>query len=142
MFTLLVNQLALLSSDPVHARTATGLAFRLKLLLAAGVMPQLASCTACGEPDGLSGFSPAAGGVVCSSCEAGAFPLGEEAYRFLIEAVGRPLAQAGDASELALRQAERAIAETAAHHAHVRLPPLLRARASSLPPAAAQPQRV
>jgi DNA repair protein RecO (recombination protein O) len=126
VFTLLVNQLALLSADPAHAAPATGLAFRLKLLLAAGVMPQLASCAACGEPEGLSGFSPAAGGVVCNSCEAGAFPLSEEAYRFLVGAVGRPLAQAGAASDLALRQAERAIGETAAHHAHVRLQPLLR----------------
>jgi DNA repair protein RecO (recombination protein O) len=126
VFTLLTNQLALLSADPAHARPANGLAFRLKLLLAAGILPQLASCAGCGEAEDLSGFSPAAGGVVCSSCEAAAFPLGEEAYRFLIAAVGRPLAQAPEASELALRQADRAIAETAAHHAHVRLRPLLR----------------
>jgi DNA repair protein RecO (recombination protein O) len=125
VFTLLVNELALLNADPRHARPANGLAFRLKLLLAAGILPQLASCAACGEPEGLSGFSPAAGGVVCSSCEGAAFPLGEESYRFLVAAVGTPLAQAPNASELALRQAERAIAETAAHHAHVRLQPLL-----------------
>jgi DNA repair protein RecO (recombination protein O) len=127
VFTLLVNELALLSADPAHARPSNGLAFRLKLLLAAGIMPQLASCAACGEPEGLSGFSPAAGGVVCSSCEGAAFPLGEESYRFLVGAVGKPLADAPEASELALRQAERAIAETAAHHGHVRLQPLLRA---------------
>ena len=126
VFTLLRNELALLTADPAHARAATGLAFRMKLLLAAGLLPQLASCAACGEPEGLTGFSPAAGGVVCSSCEGAAFPLDEEGYRFLVSAVGRPLAQAPEASERALRQAERAIAETAAHHAHVRLPPLLR----------------
>jgi DNA repair protein RecO (recombination protein O) len=126
VFRLLVNELALLSADPAQARAANGLAFRLKLLLAAGILPQLASCTACGEPEGLSGFSPTAGGVVCSSCEGAAFPLGEESYRFLVGAVGRPLSDAPDASELALRQAERAIAETAAHHAHVRLQPVLR----------------
>ena len=39
---------------------------------------------------------------------------------------GHPLAQAPDASERALRQAERAIGETAEHHAHVHLRPLLR----------------
>jgi DNA repair protein RecO (recombination protein O) len=125
VFRLLANELALLSSDPVHARPANGLAFRLKLLLAAGIMPQLASCAECGESEGLRGFSAAAGGVVCSSCEAAAFPLGEEAYRFLVEAVGSPLAHAPAASALALRQAERAISETAEHHAHVRLRPLL-----------------
>jgi DNA repair protein RecO (recombination protein O) len=61
------------------------------------------------------------------SCEGAAFPLDEEAYRFLVEALGHPLAQAPDASDRALRQAERAIGETAEHHAHVRLRPLLRA---------------
>jgi DNA repair protein RecO (recombination protein O) len=65
--------------------------------------------------------------VVCSSCEAAAFALDEEAYRFLVDALGQPLASAPDASERALRQAERAIIETAEHHAHVHLRPLLRA---------------
>jgi DNA repair protein RecO (recombination protein O) len=125
VFMLLANELFLLSSDAANAKLANGLAFRLKLLLAAGILPQLATCAGCGEPAGLRGFSAAAGGVVCSACEAAAFPLGEEAYRFMVGAVGQPLAQAPDASELALRQAERAIAETAEHHAHVRLRPLV-----------------
>ena len=43
-------------------------------------------------------------------------------------AVGRPLAQAPAASDRALRQAERAIIETAEHHGHVRLRPLLNGR--------------
>ena len=127
VFRLLVNHLALLAADPAHARTATGLAFRLKLLLAAGIVPQLAACAVCGETEHLSGFSGAAGGVVCSSCEAGAFGLAEESYRFLIDALGAPLARAPDASERALRQVERAIADTSEHHAHVRLRPLLAA---------------
>jgi DNA repair protein RecO (recombination protein O) len=126
VFRLLANELALLGSDVAHARPANGLAFRLKLLLAAGILPQLGSCASCGEAEHLRAFSAAAGGVVCSSCEASSFPLGEEAYTFLVGALGRPLAQAPEASELALRQAERAIAETAEHHAHVRLRPLLR----------------
>ena len=40
---------------------ANGLAFRLKLLLAAGILPQLATCAACGEQEHLRGFSAAAG---------------------------------------------------------------------------------
>ena len=55
----------------------------------------------------------------------GRVPLGQEGHSFLVGALGRPLAQAPDASELALAQAERAITETAEHHAHVRLRPLL-----------------
>jgi DNA repair protein RecO (recombination protein O) len=63
---------------------------------------------------------------VCSACEASGSPLAEEAHAFLVAALGRPLAEAPDASPRALRQAERAIAETAEHHAHVRLRPLAR----------------
>jgi DNA repair protein RecO (recombination protein O) len=125
VFRLLANQLALLSTGPAHAGAATGLAFRLKLLLAAGILPRLATCAGCGESERLTGFSAAAGGVVCGACEAAAFPLVEEAYRFLLGALANPLAQAPHASEPALRQAERAIVETAEHHAHVRLRPLL-----------------
>ena len=127
VFGLLANELALLHLDPTQARAGNGLAFRLKLLLAAGIVPQLAACAVCGENDHLSGFSGAAGGVVCSSCEAAAFTLDEDAYRFLVDALGTPLAHAPDGSERALRQVERAIGETAEHHAHVHLRPLLAA---------------
>ena len=33
-------------------------------------------------------FSPRAGGVVCAGCEAGSFPLGAEAHRFLVNRAG------------------------------------------------------
>ncbi len=127
VFRLLLNTLALLDADVAHARAATGLAFRLKLLLAAGIVPQLAACAVCGETEHLRGFSGAAGGVVCTACEAGSFPLSEDAYEFLVDALGSPLAQAPGAGDIVLRQVERAIGETAAHHAHVRLRPLLAA---------------
>jgi DNA repair protein RecO (recombination protein O) len=127
VFHLLANELRLLDEDERHASSAHQLAFRLKLLLAAGFAPQLAACATCGDREHLSGFSGAAGGVVCTACEASAFPLAEEAHAFLVAALGQPLAQAPEASERALRQAERAIAETAEHHAHVRLRPLPRA---------------
>jgi DNA repair protein RecO (recombination protein O) len=125
VFRLLVNELALLASDPTQARPGNGLAFRLKLLLAAGIVPQLGACAVCGETEHLRGFSGAAGGVVCTACEAASFALAEDAYRFLVTALGSPLAQAPDGAELILRQVERAIGETAEHHAHVRLRPLL-----------------
>jgi DNA repair protein RecO (recombination protein O) len=106
------------------AQTLNALAFRLKLLLAAGFAPQLAACASCGEGDHLVGFSGAAGGVVCSACEAGAFALGEDAHEFMVGALARPLADAPRAAPVALAQAERAILETLEHHAHVRLRPL------------------
>jgi DNA repair protein RecO (recombination protein O) len=127
VFQLLVNELGLLQADAAQARPGNGLAFRLKLLLAAGIVPQLAACAVCGETEHLSGFSGAAGGVVCNACEAGAFSLSQDAYGFLVGALGSPLAQAPDGAELTLRQVERAIGDTAEHHAHVRLRPLLAA---------------
>ena len=129
VFHLLANELRLLDDDARNAGAAHQLAFRLKLLVAGGFTPQLASCASCGESDHLSGFSGAAGGVVCSACEASAFPLSEEAHAYLVAALGRPLAESPDASPRALRQAERAIGETAEHHAHVHLRPLPRAAA-------------
>ena len=127
VFRLLVNELALLAADPSQARAGNGLSFRLKLLLAAGIVPQLAACTVCGSTEHLTGFSPAEGGVVCGACEAAAFPLSQDAYLFLVGALGSPLAAAPDGSEAALRQVERAIGETAEYHGHVRLRPLLAA---------------
>ena len=124
VFRLLVNELSLLNGSRDHARPGNGLAFRLKLLLAAGIVPQLGACSTCGTREDLHGFSAAAGGIVCSSCQGSGFALHEEAYRFLVGALGAPLAEAPDAPEPALRQVERAIAEQAEHHAQVRLRPL------------------
>ena len=76
---------------PARATRANQLAFRLKLLLAAGFAPQLAACASCGEREHLRGFSGAAGGVVCSACEASAFPLAQEAHDFLVGAARPPL---------------------------------------------------
>jgi DNA repair protein RecO (recombination protein O) len=121
VFHLLCNELALLDADPGTATLGNQLAFRLKLLVAAGFAPQLAACASCGEREHVVGFSGAAGGVVCAACEAGAFPLDEEAHGFLTGALASPLAQAPSAGPRALRQAERAIAETVEHHAHIRL---------------------
>jgi DNA repair protein RecO (recombination protein O) len=121
VFHLLCNELALLDGGGEHATLANQLAFRLKLLLAAGFAPQLGACASCGAREHLVGFSGAAGGVVCSACEASSFPLDEQAHEFMVQALGGRLAETRQAPERALRQAERAIAETVEHHANVRL---------------------
>jgi DNA repair protein RecO (recombination protein O) len=126
VFHLLGNQLALLEGDPARATRANALAFRIKLLLAAGFAPHLASCASCGEREHLVGFSGAAGGVVCGACEAGSFALDQGAHDFLVAALGRPLADAPDAEPRELAQAERAILETLEHHANLRLRPVSR----------------
>jgi len=125
VFNLLCNQLALLDAHPERATHGNALAFRLKLLLAAGFAPQLSSCAGCGEAEHLIGFSGAAGGVVCSACEASSFSLGQDAHDFLVSALGSPLAEAPDAPPPALAQAERAILATLEHHAQLRLHPVV-----------------
>jgi DNA repair protein RecO (recombination protein O) len=127
VFALLCNELALLDAgaggEGSHATLANQLAFRLKLLLAAGLAPQLAACASCGEADHLAAFSGAAGGVVCTACEASGFALGEEAHAFMTGALGSALADVPAAGDRALREADRAITETVEHHAHIRLRP-------------------
>ena len=59
--------------------------------------------------------------MVCEACEASAFPLGEDAHGFMVEALGRPLAQAPATDLRALRQVERAVTDLAEYHGHVRL---------------------
>jgi DNA repair protein RecO (recombination protein O) len=121
-YNLICRYLELLD-DPSSGATgrATALAFRLKLALAAGFAPELSACARCGEAEHLSGFSGAAGGIVCSTCEGGSFPLSREAHEFMVEAMGAPLVDAPTASPEALRAVEHAISETLEHHAHVRL---------------------
>src|SRR3954469_5235298 len=120
-YNLLAHELALLDADPDAAVRSQALTFRVKLLLAAGFAPELAGCASCGEREHLGAFSAAAGGVVCPGCEAGSFPLSEDAHSFLVDALARPLAEYPRASDRALGQADRAIGETLEHHAHVRL---------------------
>src|SRR5918994_307720 len=68
--------LGLLDADSAAASTpGAALTFRLKLALAAGFSPELASCASCGEAEHLAAFSGAAGGGGCAGCEGGGFLL-------------------------------------------------------------------
>ncbi len=124
VFNLLCRHLSLLDQQPQAARRAGSLAFRLKLLHAAGIAPQLGACASCGDSEHLTGFSGAAGGVVCGACEAGSFAIGEQAHEFMTGSLGASLADAPDAPEQALSQVERAISQMLEHHAHLRLAPV------------------
>lgn len=44
------------------------LSFQLKLLWLSGYLPHVTSCAECGADDGLVGYSPRAGGAVCTGC--------------------------------------------------------------------------
>jgi DNA repair protein RecO (recombination protein O) len=143
VFHLLCRKLSLLDAHPASATRAHALAFRLKLLAAAGLAPQLGSCVSCGEQEHLVGFSGAAGGVVCASCEAGAFALEESAHRFMVQALATPLADAADGETggegRTLGQVERAVSQMLEHHAHVRLMPAADRRSTTSPAAGHRP---
>jgi DNA repair protein RecO (recombination protein O) len=70
------------------------LSFQLKLLWLAGYLPHLTSCAECGADTGLAGYSPRAGGAVCSNCANGALPLSREGLAGIEGLLSRPLAEA------------------------------------------------
>lgn len=133
-YNLLCHELQLLDAEPGQAGAANLLAFRLKLLLAAGFLPELSDCARCGGPippatagsargPGASvRFSSAAGGVICPDCGAGdGFSLDAGARAFMAAALSAPLKDAPAAPRPALAQVERAVSGTLEYHAHVRL---------------------
>jgi DNA repair protein RecO (recombination protein O) len=123
-YNLLCHELQLLDADPGSAGGENLLAFRMKLMLAAGFMPELSDCARCGGPPGAGAvrFSAAAGGVICPDCGAGdGFTLEAPARRFMLSALAAPLKDAPAATGAALAQVERALSGTVEYHAHVRL---------------------
>jgi DNA repair protein RecO (recombination protein O) len=123
-YNLLCHELQLLDAHPDAAGTANLLAFRLKLLLAAGFLPELSACARCGgAPGGASvRFSSAAGGVVCDECGTGdGFSLDGDARSFMAAVLAGPLKDVPAASRPALHQVERAVSGTLEYHAHVRV---------------------
>ena len=124
-YNLLCRELQLLDADAGAASTANLLAFRLKLLMAAGFLPELGTCAHCGAPATPAPrrrFSAAAGGVVCGDCATGeGFELEPAAHSFMAATIAAPLKEAPQADAGALAQVDRAVTGTLAHHAHVRL---------------------
>jgi DNA repair protein RecO (recombination protein O) len=123
-YNLLCRELQLLDARPAAAGAANLLAFRLKLLLAAGFLPELSDCARCGGPMGADAvrFSSAAGGVICPECGTGdGFTLDAAARSFMATVLSTPLKDAPEAPRPALTQVERAVSGTLEYHAHVRL---------------------
>ena len=124
-YNLLCHELQLLDEEPSAGGPANLLAFRLKLLLAAGFLPELSSCARCGAEslpvEGVE-FSAAAGGVVCPDCATGdGFALGPAAHSFMTAALAAPLKETPSLDGSAISQVDRAVGGTVEYHAHVRL---------------------
>ncbi len=103
IFHLLVNYLRGLDADPASATVGRQLAFRLKLLLGAGIAPELGACARCGAAGPLTAFSGVDGGLLCASCEAGGFRIDPALPEAMRDALARPLAEAPDPTPFVAR---------------------------------------
>jgi DNA repair protein RecO (recombination protein O) len=113
-FEALTRFLDLLDDLPprpsVPALDPLALSFQLKLLWLAGYLPHLTSCAECGGGGALVGYSPRAGGAVCTACDDGAVVvLTRTAIAGIEELLRRPLADARSAG-LAQRDEREALA--------------------------------
>ncbi len=124
-YNLLCRELQVLDSDPSAATAANLLAFRLKLLLAAGFMPELSACVQCGAEVTevpLGGFAADAGGVVCVECAGpSCMAMSEPSRSFMVAALAAQLKDTPEADRVALVGVDRAVVGTLEYHAHVSL---------------------
>lgn len=100
---------------------ALELAFRMKLLVAAGIAPELYRCASCGSDGQWMLFSPSAGGVVCPDCGDPSFSLDSGTLDFMQKTRELPMAEVTAKSEKAVRLTDQVIRETVEHHGHVSL---------------------
>jgi DNA repair protein RecO (recombination protein O) len=124
IFHLLVNYLGQLDTDPAAALPGHILAFRLKLLLGAGLAPELGACAACGSPGPLIAFSGEEGGLLCDDHPGAGFAIHPDVPGVLRAAISSPLRDAPEASPLVERQIDRALSDLALHHVGAKLRPL------------------
>ncbi|MES1248821.1 MAG: DNA repair protein RecO [Actinomycetota bacterium] len=108
------------------ALDALALSFQLKLLWLSGYLPHLTSCAECGADDAtLVGYSPRAGGAVCSGCagHTEAIGLSPEGIRYIEALLQTPLSDAPALShgERASRDALRVITASYEYHGGFRL---------------------
>ena len=129
-FTALTRFLDLLDGTPHTAERPTldplGLAFQLKLLWLAGYLPHVTTCAECAaEDEPLVGYSPRAGGAVCSRCApvTEALALAADGIAGIETLLARPLADAAGTglSERAQRDALRVITASYEYHGGFRL---------------------
>lgn len=129
-FGAVVRFLELLDETPHVAKTPTldplALSFQLKLLWLSGYLPHVSGCAECGAVDEpLVGYSPKAGGAVCSRCAgpAEALALSADGVAGITALLARPLADAVplDLAERARRDALRVITASYEYHGGFRL---------------------
>ena len=129
-FGAVTRFLKLLDETPHAAVTPTldplGLSFQLKLLWLSGYLPHVSGCAECGAVDEpLVGYSPKAGGAVCTRCAgpAEALALSADGVAGITALLARPLADAVPLglAERARRDALRVITASYEYHGGFRL---------------------
>jgi DNA repair protein RecO (recombination protein O) len=123
-FRALTRFLELLDAAPEDRGTAAkrpaldplALSFQLKLLWLSGYLPHVTSCAECGASEALVGYSPRAGGAVCSSCrDETTLALAPDGLAGIEALLRRPLADA-EAAGLSARAARDALAVINSSH--------------------------
>jgi DNA repair protein RecO (recombination protein O) len=127
-FAALTRFLDLLDELPdrptAHQLEPLALSFQLKLLWLAGYLPHLTSCAECGSDGPLVGYSPRAGGAVCSACSGDdMLELSPPSLRGIEDLLRRPLAEgrAAGLSARSEREALRVITSSYEYHGGFRL---------------------
>ncbi|MHB8470454.1 MAG: DNA repair protein RecO [Gaiellaceae bacterium] len=129
-FTALTRFLDALDAAPHAAERPTldplGLSFQLKLLWLSGYLPHLTSCAECGAKDAmLAGYSPRAGGAVCTACavQTEALALSGEGAAGIEALLASPLADASSLglTQRAVRDALRVVTASYEYHGGFRL---------------------
>jgi DNA repair protein RecO (recombination protein O) len=125
-FGALARFLDLLDEAPRGLRPeldALGLSFQLKLLWLSGYLPHVGSCAECGSEGPLAGYSPRAGGTVCSACSPGALVLSSDGLGGMEALLRSPLADAHTAglTERGAREVLAVITSSYEEHGGFRL---------------------
>jgi len=100
------------------------LSFQLKLLWLSGYLPHVTSCADCGAEEGLTLYSPQAGGAVCRACaNGGGLPLSADGLATIDGLLRRPLDGAREASltSRGAREALSVITSSYEYHGGFRL---------------------
>jgi DNA repair protein RecO (recombination protein O) len=115
---------ALEPSGPNPALDPLVLSFQLKLLWLSGYLPHVTSCADCGAHDGLSVYSPQAGGAVCRACaNGGGLLLSPDGLATIDGLLRRPLdgAKESGVSGRGAREALSVITSSYEYHGGFRL---------------------
>jgi DNA repair protein RecO (recombination protein O) len=100
-----------------------GLAFQLKLLWLSGYLPHVGSCAECGADENIVGYSPRAGGAVCTTCASDALRLSAEGLAAVDTLLRQPLMDASGMaiSDRAARDALAVVSASYEYHGGFRL---------------------